>query len=241
MARERTPRRLPGLLRRESLAVALVGVLVFALVALVLAWTLAPEQLPPRPQLSTSLNPSGPPRPSATDTDLDNVPGATPRLQADGISSRATGTSERSRPERLVISALGIDAPLTTKGIDGNGSMELPDGPEDVAWYEFSGGPGEGSNVVLSGHLDYRGYGPAVFYGLRELNSGDMIELITEDGGVHRYAVSASVTYEAAGAPVADIIGPTSRDMITLITCGGTFNGPPLGYSHRLVVRAEHL
>lgn len=236
---------MPGLLRRESLAATLVGVLVFALVALILAWTLAPEQLPPQPQPSTSLNPSGPstkaPRPSATDPNLDNVPGATPRLQTDGVSSRALRPVERSRPERLVISALGVDAPLTAKGIDGNGSMELPDGPEDVAWYEFSGSPGEGGNVVLSGHLDYRGYGPAVFYGLRELDSGDIVELITEDGSVHRYAVSASVTYEAAGAPVADIIGPTSRDMITLITCDGTFNGTSLGYSHRLVVRAEHL
>ncbi len=209
----------------------------------------SPERLPPQPQPSTSLNSTGPlaeaPRPSATDPNLDNVPGATARLQADGVSSReaqsAAHTIVRSPPERLVISSLGIDAPLTTKGIDGNGSMELPDGPEDVAWYEFSSSPGEGGNVVLSGHLDYRGYGPAVFYGLRGLHSGDIIELITEDGSVHRYAVSASVTYEAVGAPVADIIGPTSRDMVTLITCGGTFNGPPLGYSHRLVVRAEHL
>ena len=249
MARKRPLERLLGLLRPESLGVALVGALVFAVVALVLAWTLAPEPVPPQPQLSTSPNPAGPAaetlRPSAREGDLENVPRATRPQEPGGISSQATDAAtrltERLRPERLVISAIGVDAPLTTKGIDANGLMEVPNGPEDVAWYEFTASPGEGSNVVLSGHLDYRGYGPAVFYRLRELNTGDIIELRAEDGSLHRYAVSASVTYDAATAPATDIVGETSREVVTLITCGGTFNGPPLGYSDRLVVRAEHL
>jgi LPXTG-site transpeptidase (sortase) family protein len=250
LARKWHPERLRALLRRESLGAVLVGTLVFAVVALVLAWALAPEQLPPQPQLSTSLTPVEPatevPRPSARDGHLGSVPRATaPRDPAKASPPSATqaavSSTERIRPERLLISAIGVDAPLTRRGVDGDGAMQLPNGPEDVAWYEFTGSPSEGSNVVLSGHLDYRGYGPAVFYRLRELNTGDIVELRTVDGSLHRYAVSASVTYDGAGAPVSDIIGPTSREVVTLITCGGTFNGPPLGYSHRLVVRAEHL
>jgi sortase A len=243
------PERLRGLLRRQSLGAVLVGALVFAVVALVLAWALAPEQLPPLPQASTSTGLVGPvtevPRPSASDGYLDSVPRATPPRDSEKTSPLASGAatslSGGVRPERLIIPAIGVDAPLTRRGVDANGAMQPPSGPEDVAWYEFSGSPSEGTNVVLSGHLDYRGYGPAVFYRLRELKTGDVIELRTEDGTVYRYAVSASVMYDGESAPVSDIIGPTSHEVITLITCGGTFNGPPLGYSDRLVVRAEHL
>ncbi len=249
MVRKWRPERLRGLLRRERLGAVLVGALVFAVVALVLAWALAPEQLPPLPRASTSTELVGPatevPRPSAGAGYLDNVPQATPPRESATASSLASGAAtsanDGARPERLIIPAIGVDAPLTMRGVDANGAMQPPSGPEDVAWYEFSGSPSEGTNVVLSGHLDYRGYGPAVFYRLRDLKTGDIIELLTGDGTVYRYAVTASVTYDGENAPVADIIGPTSHEVITLITCGGTFNGPPLGYSDRLVVRAEHL
>jgi LPXTG-site transpeptidase (sortase) family protein len=119
--------------------------------------------------------------------------------------------------------------------------MQVPDSPEEVAWYDFAGRPGEGANIVLSGHVDYHGYGPAVFARLRDLTPGDIVEVRLEDGSAHEYVVTQSVAYEAQGAPIEEIVGPTSRETVTLITCDGTFNGASLGYSHRLVVRAERL
>jgi LPXTG-site transpeptidase (sortase) family protein len=179
------------------------------------------------------------PQASAGEATLGNVPRATQPREPTYTPTTATTLVERVPPARIIIPAIGIDASLSRKGIDGNGLMQIPNGPEDVAWYDFTASPGEGSNIVFSGHLDYRGYGPAVFYHLADLKEGDVVEVQTKDGDMHRYAVSASVSYDAADAPVSDIVGPTSREVVTLITCSGTFNGPPLGYSHRLVVRAE--
>jgi sortase (surface protein transpeptidase) len=81
---------------------------------------------------------------------------------------------------------------------------------------------------------------PAVFARLAEVK-GDIVEVRLEDGTLHRYAVSVSVLYPADSAPSQEIVGPTGREMVTLVTCGGTWQGRPRGYSHRLVVRADHL
>jgi LPXTG-site transpeptidase (sortase) family protein len=144
-------------------------------------------------------------------------------------------------PVRLIIASIGVDAPLTVKGLDAQGNMELPDGPEDVAWYGFSARPGQEGNVVLSGHLDYHDYGPAVFARLGDLKPGELVELQTTDGAISRYGVTLAVTYETASAPADEIVGPTSRDTVTLITCDGRFDRTTRQYSHRLVVRAERL
>jgi sortase A len=159
----------------------------------------------------------------------------------DGARPADTSSATSTRPSRVVIPEIGVDASLVVKGIDASGRMQVPDGPEDVAWYDFTARPGEGGNIVLSGHLDFRGYGPAVFARLRDLTLGDLVEVRLEDGSTYQYVVTQSVAYEAEGAPLQEIVGPTSRETVTLITCDGTFNGDSLTYSHRLVVRAERL
>jgi LPXTG-site transpeptidase (sortase) family protein len=119
--------------------------------------------------------------------------------------------------------------------------MDVPDGPEDVAWYNFTARPGMGGNAVISGHLDYHNYGAAVFWRLKELREGDMVEVRLADGSVLRYRVSLKLSYDARTAPVPEIVGPTSKEVVTLITCGGTFDSGSRDYSNRLVVRAERI
>ena len=153
----------------------------------------------------------------------------------------AVATPSDSPPLRIVIPHIGVDAPITTKDMDADGVMEPPDGPEDVAWYGFTARPGSGSNAVFSAHVDYHGYGPAVFADLKTLKKGDLVEVHTADGAVYRYEVTLSLSYPAETAPFEDIVGPTSREVITLITCAGTFDQAARRYSHRLVVRAERV
>ena len=169
-------------------------------------------------------------RPTPSDELATSVPAVT-----------ATAPAPASLPARLVIPRIGIDAPVTVRGVEPSGLMQNPNGPEDVAWYDFTARPGQGGNAVFSGHLDYRDYGPAVFARLGDLREGDTVEVRLEDGTIHRYVVMVSVLYPADSAPSQEIVGPTGREMVTLITCGGTWQGRPQGYSHRLVVRADHL
>ena len=119
--------------------------------------------------------------------------------------------------------------------------MQAPDNAYDVAWYDFSAHPGFGGNAVFAGHVDYIHVGAAVFWNLKDVEPGDMIRVQLTDGTEYRYAVNFKQQYEAATAPVDQIVGPTSNQTVTLITCGGTFNPATHQYDKRLVVRAERI
>lgn len=163
----------------------------------------------------------------------------------------ATPTAERPPPSEAAISALqipkyGVDASVVVLGVDPNGIMETPDGPINVAWYDFSAKPGfapddGGGNAVFSGHVDYYNYGPAVFWNVRDLELDDEINVVLEDGTVYSYAVVSRTQYTASTAPIQEIVGNTPNEVVTLITCGGTFD-PSVGeYDDRVVVRAQRI
>jgi len=48
-------------------------------------------------------------------------------------------------------------------------------------------------------------------------------------------------SYSLPGAPVQDIVGPTPNEVVTLITCEGTFNTRTREYDKRLIIRAERV
>jgi LPXTG-site transpeptidase (sortase) family protein len=132
-----------------------------------------------------------------------------------------------------------VDAPISNKGVGRDGIMENPNGPEDVAWYDFSARPGGGGNVVMSGHLDYAGYGDAVFARLSRLRGGEMIEVALQNGTQYVYRVVSSRSYLSNGAPTGELLAPTRAEMLTLITCEGDWNPRAREYSDRLIVRAQ--
>jgi LPXTG-site transpeptidase (sortase) family protein len=164
----------------------------------------------------------------ATDAqDQDTVPETEPTAPAGPLVTR------------LLIPVIGVDAPVVTKGLDAERTMESPDTPFEVAWYDFTALPGQGSNAVFSGHLDDQDVGQAVFWDLDALSSGDAIRVVLEDGAVREYQVRSVDTYDESSAPVGAIIEPTSVETVTLITCAGSFDPGSARYDQRLIVRAE--
>jgi len=143
----------------------------------------------------------------------------------------------------LVIPKFAIEAPVQVKGVDANNVMESPDGPTNVAWYDFSAKPGHGGNSVFSGHVDYIDYGPAVFWHLGDLVAGDIVEVRLEDGTVYTYSVDslAVVSSSPTEEELLGIVGPSTDDIITMITCSGTFNSETDQYDQRTVVRARRV
>jgi sortase (surface protein transpeptidase) len=53
--------------------------------------------------------------------------------------------------------------------------------------------------------------------------------------------VTGKGVFDANSAPVDEIVGPTSAESVTLITCTGVFNPSTHQYNKRLVVRAERV
>jgi LPXTG-site transpeptidase (sortase) family protein len=83
--------------------------------------------------------------------------------------------------------------------------------------------------------------GPAIFWRLRQVAEGDQIQVALADGTTYDYKVIYASTFTSDAAPVQEIIGPTPKDSITVITCDGTFNTRTHEYDRRLIVRAERI
>jgi sortase (surface protein transpeptidase) len=131
--------------------------------------------------------------------------------------------------------------------------MPNPDGPDDVAYYDFSAWPGKGGrpgagNPVFAGHVD-SGHQPcdygtvpppctAVLWDLNNLALGDEIQIVV-DGTLYKYSVTSNEPVHASSGPWDQIVSSTAQPTLTIITCGGDFNRETGEYDRRQVVKAE--
>jgi LPXTG-site transpeptidase (sortase) family protein len=181
--------------------------------------TSTPRATPTRPSLG--LVPSPTPAPTQTPTPTPIPPTPTPEPPAN----------------RFVIPTVGIRAVVETQGLDANLVMEEPDDPFQVAWYDFTAKPGTPGNAVFAGHVDHIRVGRAVFWNLRNVKIGDVMEYHSIDGQIYRYRV-ARITTQPASAPANDFVAPTAVETMTVITCTGSFDRNSLSYNQRLIVQA---
>ena len=143
---------------------------------------------------------------------------------------------------RMKIAKIGVDAPITVRVVGSDGQMGVPNGRFDVVWYDFSshpglgGYPGSGGNAVFAGHVDYHPNYEAVFWDLHLIGVGDIIEVDLPDGTAVRYSVQRSQEI-SPDADFSSLVSQTGQDIITIVTCQGTFNSATHQYDHRLVVR----
>ncbi len=151
-------------------------------------------------------------------------------------------------PVRVDIPDIYIDAPVIALGVGGDAIPEVPQRPDQIAWYNFSATPGQNNNAVFSGHVDWQTQRgdpiPGVFYRLRELRVGDAVSVTLENEVVLEYRVTGNVATSYDDPNVIRSMEPTIRDVITLITCGGSWEYDPTrdtggNYTHRVIVRAE--
>jgi hypothetical protein len=141
-------------------------------------------------------------------------------------------------PAKLSIPRIAVNAPISPVGLEPSGIMASPQEGHVVGWYELGPRPGEPSNAVLAGHVDWEKK-LAVFFRLRELQAGDLIEVQSSLGDQYRYVVEHVASYRNDAAPLAEIFGSTPGPSLTLITCGGEFDQVRREYRDRLVVRAR--
>lgn len=144
-------------------------------------------------------------------------------------------------PVTIKIEKAQVDAQIEEQKIV-DGVMQDPSGPWVVAWYPSTAGLGEGSNVVMAGHLDYWDVGEAVFYNVWKLEEGDQIEVTGQDEQTYIYAVDWVRNYKVAeldAKGVQEIVGKTDSEKLTLITCGGPFDYDKGEYTERIVIRSS--
>ena len=195
------------------------------------------------PTVAGTSTPAGTPTPGASaglKTPIALSPGSI--LAPGDLAARGTGEAGRGEfhGTRLVVPAVGIDAAFSYKEVGTDGQMPNPNGPEDVAYYDFSqwpglgGVPGKGGNIVLAGHVDYIRYGPAVFWRLHELAPGDTVQITMDDGTSATYKIEFNKQIEVGSADWSGIVSATADESITLITCGGEFEAGH--YNNRQII-----
>lgn len=228
--------RLKRMDRQTGIAVAIVAgalvVLVIGVSGMVLATRGNGAELPDEGSLS------------------DIVPGTTDAAVGEAPADALDGPPPVA-PTRMAIPSLYLDAPVIPLGLTSGNQPDVPKRPDQVAWYPvFSATPGRADNTVFTGHVDWQTPSgapiPGVFYRLREMQIGDLIEVTLEDGNKLQYRVRANVATEYNDPKIVDVMQSTGKDVITVITCGGAWikdRSEPNGgnYSHRVIVRAERV
>jgi LPXTG-site transpeptidase (sortase) family protein len=152
-------------------------------------------------------------------------------------------TPHESTVSRVIIPSIGVDSKVVEVGWDVEQQNNQAVAVWQVAEYAVgqhrgSANPGEGSNVVLAGHVG--GYGK-VFKDLFYVKPGDQITLYS-GGQQYLYTVQERllVTEEGVSAEQhaanAQLIAPTDHEVVTLVTCWPA-KGPDR-FTQRVVVRA---
>ncbi|HEY2575632.1 MAG TPA: class F sortase [Streptosporangiaceae bacterium] len=159
--------------------------------------------------------------------------------------SQPTGSSGMraiswSLPVRVVIPAVNVNATIMEVGQNKDGTVQTPPlGNHNLAgWYKYSVTPGQTGSSVVVGHVDSY-TGPSVFFNLKELHSGDRVEIRLANGITAVFAVDGLQVAAKTSFPVQAVFGNTKFPSLRLVTCGGPFDYGTGHYVDNIVVYAH--
>jgi LPXTG-site transpeptidase (sortase) family protein len=144
-----------------------------------------------------------------------------------------------SRPDRLVVPEIGLDAPIIPIEIDPDGVLSPPADVDVVGWWKRSARPGSTSGQTLvTGHTVHTGGG--VMNELGDIRPGELIQIETSRGTVDYEATKIFVYTKAQLAKHAQQLFTQKRDNIrlVLVTCTG-WTGHD--YTSNIIVFADQL
>jgi LPXTG-site transpeptidase (sortase) family protein len=140
-------------------------------------------------------------------------------------------------PIRINIPAINVDAPVWSGGINSDGAMVSPNGPDDTVWYNLGPRPGEAGSAVMAGHYgNWKNGKGSVFDNLSKLKKGDSIFVKDEKGRIAIFIVREIRMY-SSDADASDVfVSNDGKAHLNLITCDGVWDKTSKSYSKRLVV-----
>lgn len=140
-------------------------------------------------------------------------------------------------PHYVRIPKLKTAAMVQRMSTNSKGALQAPSNVHYAGWYDGSSKPGEGGAVLLDGHVA----GPTqhgVFYDLKKLGAGDLIEVERGDGQTFAYKVVKKQNFPANKVDMTSALLPVidGKPGLNLITCTGNVKG--MHYDERLIVYA---
>jgi hypothetical protein len=179
-------------------------------------------------------------------------PTAVPATDTTGGGYVSSGTSAPRYPlvAHLDAPTVNVHVPVVAVGIV-RGAMDAPEGPLGSAfwregfWLRQGAVPGTPGTATIAGHLDDTAGRPAAFWNIRNLHTGDEVDVTrASDGAVLRYRIVEtdvwSISQANSKTNLARIYGSGGSadgvSRLTLITCTGRWTGTE--YDHRFLAFA---
>ncbi len=182
------------------------------------------------------------------DTSAQGMPTATPPAAAAAPTPMSTPTAAEesyaelppSKPTRLSIPVIGVDAPFTGLSIGTKGQLEAPpaDDANLVGWFKDGVTPGQRGTAIVAGHVDTM-TGPAVFAVLSALQKDNKIHIRREDGSTASFVVDSVESFSKADFPNERVYADAPDAQLRLITCGGDYDRKAKDYTENVVVFAH--
>jgi len=159
-------------------------------------------------------------------------------VPAPSSGSPVTITSPRKVPVRIVIPAIGVDAPVMQLGLNPDRTIQVPPlaDPNLAGWYKYGPAPGQIGPAVIVGHIDSVASGGEVFYKLRYLVRGDKVVIYQAGGGTVTYVVDGLQQVPKTAFPTRSVYGSVPYPALRLVTCGGVFNPATHSYESNVIV-----
>jgi len=242
--------------RRAAFALASLSGYGITMAAAGVALAVVPSQQPvaavlvddgTEPQLTVS---GGSQDPSAASTpslvppliSVSAQPSPSPSASAIPNARRATAAAGQRItfiPTRIVLPS-GAIAPVTPSGVLSDGSLVIPERPDEVGWWDGGARAGDPlGSLVIAGHVDSRVYGLGVLAELKRLKAGAVIEL--RAGGQRlRYRVYKAVQISQQSLAADDeYFRQDGAHRLVVITCGGPFDRDRHRYLDNYIVLAK--
>jgi len=174
---------------------------------------------------------------AATNIDL---PSMFERKSTDEPPPKSFPVLDPSRPERLTIPSIKVEAPILDVGLAADGSVDVPPlrRHDEAGWFDGGPTPGQYGPALIVGHADTR-TGPSVFYRLDQLKPGQKVEVLRADNSVAVFEVNSVEHFNKGKLPIARVYGDYSRPSLRLMTCGGDWIGGSTGYQDNIIVFAS--
>ncbi|GAA4973624.1 class F sortase [Streptomyces hyderabadensis] len=184
----------------------------------------------------TSADSARPPLPAHPGTTASSAPPETGAPATGGPGAALP----RSKPVRLLIPEISVDAPFTDLAIGDKGQLEPPPAGDTnlVGWYAKGTSPGEKGTSIIAGHVDTK-TSAAVFARLDQLDKGDKFQVERADGRRATFVVDSLETFAKDEFPSERVYGDAARPEVRLITCAGDYDRKAKDYTDNLVVFAH--
>jgi hypothetical protein len=138
-------------------------------------------------------------------------------------------------PVSLRIPAIGVATTLGELGLNPDRTVQVPTDFTQPGWFGLGPVPGQLGSSVILGHVDsYQG--PAVFFRLGSLHTGDQVEVALTNKTVAHFRVTTVTTYPKEQFPAQLVYAPHGGSTLNLVTCGGEFDTHTRSYLSNVVV-----